>query len=302
VTETSLWPNDTIEVSMKLREHFAAVGMAEQWSAVAGQLANLSYELKPRGSMLPASKAPMAEDAANALALALRQARYALRDFNVKQPGCGFSKLADACGNAADTIVESYRGSEKPFEAMFHQAWVLNEVLGEVIAARVVSHPRIKFAVSDTSAETFDVMDTIDPDYADSFDRPVVTDCCAVFDLVGGLVAEMKPILDDYLNENSPRNGANLRQWLWDNKAGVYAALSRSVRKGDLRSLQAFALDAAQEYCDAADNEATNWTGYGDQTIPPHAAMRLVKAGQAVAALRDADMTLRLRSEGEGPK
>jgi len=39
-----------------------------------------------------------------ALILALRQARYVLRDFDKKQPGCGFWKLAASCEEAADYL------------------------------------------------------------------------------------------------------------------------------------------------------------------------------------------------------
>lgn len=49
------------------------------------------------------------------------------------------------------------------------------------------------------------------------------------------------------------------------------------------------AWSALQTYADAANEEECNWTGWGEQTIPPHATMRRVKAEQALDALRDSD-------------
>lgn len=56
-----------------------------------------------------------------------------------------------------------------------------------------------------------------------------------------------------------------------------------------LRDAYAAVLKAAQDFDDAANVEETNWTGWGEQTVPPEATTRRVKAGQALAALRDAD-------------
>lgn len=49
------------------------------------------------------------------------------------------------------------------------------------------------------------------------------------------------------------------------------------------------AFAAMKTYADAASVEETNWTGWGEQIVPPHAAMRRVKADQALSALRDSD-------------
>lgn len=56
-----------------------------------------------------------------------------------------------------------------------------------------------------------------------------------------------------------------------------------------LKDAYAAAVAAAQIFDDAANVEETNWTGWGEQTVPFSAEMRRVKAGQAVKALRDAD-------------
>jgi len=55
--------------------------------------------------------------------------------------------------------------------------------------------------------------------------------------------------------------------------AGAYAAAVAAVRSFD----------------DAANVEETNWTGWGEQTVPPAATMRRLKAEQAHRAIRDAD-------------
>ncbi|MCW5720760.1 MAG: hypothetical protein KIS86_06420 [Devosia sp.] len=49
------------------------------------------------------------------------------------------------------------------------------------------------------------------------------------------------------------------------------------------------AITAAEAFCDAADVEETNWTGWGDQVVPASATERRVKAYQAFKAIRDAD-------------
>lgn len=46
---------------------------------------------------------------------------------------------------------------------------------------------------------------------------------------------------------------------------------------------------AAESFSDACHVEETNWTGWGEQTVPPEATMRRIKADQALAAIRDAD-------------
>ena len=42
-------------------------------------------------------------------ALMLMQARYVLRNLNAERPGCGYDKLAEACGQAA-SVVSSAEG------------------------------------------------------------------------------------------------------------------------------------------------------------------------------------------------
>jgi len=59
------------------------------------------------------------------------------------------------------------------------------------------------------------------------------------------------------------------------------------------------ALAAAKVFCDAASNEETNWTGWGEQTVPLDATMRRVKAAQALSALRDADPRAFARYDAE---
>lgn len=60
------------------------------------------------------------------LRLVLWQARYALKDYNVKQPDCGFDKLAGACEQAADTIItmhhtiERYKAALEYYSAVEH--------------------------------------------------------------------------------------------------------------------------------------------------------------------------------------
>lgn len=51
----------------------------------------------------------------------------------------------------------------------------------------------------------------------------------------------------------------------------------------------AAAIRAASQFYDAASVEETNWTGWGEQTVPFSAEMRRVKAHQALKALIDAD-------------
>lgn len=58
-----------------------------------------------------------------------------------------------------------------------------------------------------------------------------------------------------------------------------------------LRDAHALAMKALQDYEDAAHIEEANWSGWGEQTIPDHATWRRIKAGQALAALRDAEVT-----------
>ncbi len=55
-----------------------------------------------------------------------------------------------------------------------------------------------------------------------------------------------------------------------------------------LDELHAAALKAAQAFEDAAVVNEAEWTGWGDMEVPFGAEMARVKAGQAVAALRDA--------------
>lgn len=55
-----------------------------------------------------------------------------------------------------------------------------------------------------------------------------------------------------------------------------------------LSRLHHHAMTATQAFEDAASYEETQWTGWGDCVVPPHAEMRRVKAQQAVCALRDA--------------
>lgn len=40
-------------------------------------------------------------------ALMLMQARYVLRNLNAERPGCGYDKLAEACGDAASALSPS---------------------------------------------------------------------------------------------------------------------------------------------------------------------------------------------------
>ena len=84
--------------------------------------------------------------------------------------------------------------------------------------------------------------------------------------------------------------------WLLGHASGCPEAAPASPPVGDgdeaFPSLdEAFraALKATEVYYDAASVEETNWTGWGDQTVPPAAEMRRVKAKQALTAIRDSD-------------
>lgn len=48
------------------------------------------------------------------IVVGLWQARYALRDFDKKQPGCGFAKLADICVEAADKLTSLQESDHPP--------------------------------------------------------------------------------------------------------------------------------------------------------------------------------------------
>jgi hypothetical protein len=56
----------------------------------------------------------------------------------------------------------------------------------------------------------------------------------------------------------------------------------------ELTDLHNRAMVALRDFYEAASDEETKWTGWGEQVVPPHAEWRRVKAAQAVAALRDA--------------
>ena len=74
------------------------------------------------------------------LPTALMQARYALRDYNIKQPGCGFDKLAHACDLAAqfieataakDAEIEAFKDAQRQWEfnlASLQEQWCEQEV------------------------------------------------------------------------------------------------------------------------------------------------------------------------------
>ncbi len=85
----------------------------------------------------------------------------------------------------------------------------------------------------------------------------------AVRDLAGVLAAELAPKFDRYLHEKSSQNGADLRQWFWDNKAGVLAALSGPVA-GAWQAPDGWKLVPAvptKAQLDAGtDNNPTQWT------------------------------------------
>lgn len=70
--------------------------------------------------------------------------------------------------------------------------------------------------------------------------------------------------------------------------APLLVAETKSASVTPLAKLHQRAMAAAQAYEDAASYEETQWTGWGDQVVPPSAEMRRVKAQQAVCALRDA--------------
>jgi hypothetical protein len=80
----------------------------------------------------------------------------------------------------------------------------------------------------------------------------------------------------------------------------VAAGGEASKREGNpvgFMEAHATAMVAVQAFYDAASYEETLWTGYGEQIVPPYAEMRRIKAGQAVAALRDAQPSS-LRKDG----
>ncbi len=71
----------------------------------------------------------------------------------------------------------------------------------------------------------------------------------------------------------------------------VIAALSAtplSVPSDRLSDLRDKAFTAAVAFEEAASQNETEWTGWGEQIVPPGATMARVKAEQAVSALRDA--------------
>jgi uncharacterized protein YggE len=59
--------------------------------------------------------------------------------------------------------------------------------------------------------------------------------------------------------------------------------------RSELEQLYIIALEAVFRFEEAAAHEEVMWTGWGEQTVPPEATTRRVKAGQAFDALRDAD-------------
>lgn len=64
-----------------------------------------------------------------------------------------------------------------------------------------------------------------------------------------------------------------------------------------LKDAHALALFAAELFYDAASVEETNWTGWGEQTVPFKAEWRRVKAKQGFDAIRDADLLTALEAQ-----
>lgn len=74
-----------------------------------------------------------------------------------------------------------------------------------------------------------------------------------------------------------------------DYRSHILAALSAAPVSADtLDGLHAKALTAAIAFEEKASINETDWTGWGEQIVPPGATMARVKGQQAVAALRDA--------------